>query len=274
MIARPVQSRVVWLARGLSHRMTLMIGSRYGAFFPMYFVGGYPRSGTSWVSEIIADYLGVPRPTEYLLPLAFSCVVHTHAEANWPIRPCVYVVRDGRDCMVSAYFRMAKRLQTGQGVLAGHYKRLFGNHPDLRDVKQHFPVFVEDMLRAPKGTKSNWGNHVSRWIESADKDSQVSLVSYEKLLENGKDYLGECLQELFGEVSHARLQEAFDRHSSSAVQRFGESRAGTSFRKGVAGDWRHWFDRPTAELFHDVCGDTLIQLGYEKDWTWIKECPK
>lgn len=267
-----VRQRALWAARALSHDVTLQIGARWGKNFPMHFVCGYPRSGTSWISEVLADYLNLPRPREYVLPLAFPCVVHTHAEAKRNIRPCIYVVRDGRDCLVSAYTRMVKRLAARQGILAKHYRKLFGANADLSDARRYFPIFVDDMLSSPKGTVTNWGMHVGSWLDRAGDDLGVVVVSYEKLLDEGVGYLDERLRQLYGGSEYAALEEAFGRHSIAAVQQFGEARAGTSVRKGIAGNWVNWFDRATAQRFHEVCGETLIRMGYEDGTAWVSRC--
>lgn len=59
-------------------------------------------------------------------------------------------------------------------------------------------------------------------------------------------------------VSDEKLLEAFD-------QSFG---TGTVFSKGKAGAWKEYFNEEHKELFKDVLGDVLIELGYEKDYNW------
>jgi hypothetical protein len=41
------------------------------------------------------------------------------------------------------------------------------------------------------------------------------------------------------------------------------------YRKGVAGDWGHYFTSAHAETFADRFGDLLIKLGYEEDHSWV-----
>jgi len=69
--------RINWFMRSVSHYTTMSIGSRFGEKFPMHFVCGYPRSGTTWFSELLADYLNLPRPNMYIFPIGFASVIHT-----------------------------------------------------------------------------------------------------------------------------------------------------------------------------------------------------
>lgn len=41
-----------------------------------------------------------------------------------------------------------------------------------------------------------------------------------------------------------------------------------TFRKGHIGDWRNHFTEEHKQIFKEVHGDTLIKLGYEKDYDW------
>lgn len=41
-----------------------------------------------------------------------------------------------------------------------------------------------------------------------------------------------------------------------------------TFRSGTSGGWREHFTPEHKRLFHEVAGDLLVQLGYEKDGSW------
>jgi Sulfotransferase domain len=40
------------------------------------------------------------------------------------------------------------------------------------------------------------------------------------------------------------------------------------FRKGMAGDWKHYFTKDDKQVFKQEAGELLIRLGYEKDLSW------
>jgi len=41
--------------------------------------------------------------------------------------------------------------------------------------------------------------------------------------------------------------------------------SGSFFRKGVAGDWRGLFTEHDREVYEQVAGQTLVELGYSLD---------
>ena len=88
----------------ISSRITKLIACCWGESFPFYYVTEYPKSGGSWLADMIADYLQIPRPVHYHLPLSFTCVIHNHWGYSPRLRRVFYLYRDGRDVVVSDYF--------------------------------------------------------------------------------------------------------------------------------------------------------------------------
>jgi hypothetical protein len=41
------------------------------------------------------------------------------------------------------------------------------------------------------------------------------------------------------------------------------------YRKGVAGDWRNYFQEQHQERFNELYGDVLVRLGYESSSDWL-----
>ena len=44
-------------------------------------------------------------------------------------------------------------------------------------------------------------------------------------------------------------------------------------RKGISGDWKNYFTRKDGELFDELAGQLLIDLGYENNRDWIQTLP-
>ena len=45
-------------------------------------------------------------------------------------------------------------------------------------------------------------------------------------------------------------------------------RVQSHFRKGVAGDWKNYFDDKVKSVFKDAYGHILVATGYESDMDW------
>ena len=84
-----------------SHHLSYYIAKWFPRAVPCVCVLGYPRSGTVWASQMIADYLQLPYPILSLFPIGCPAIFHGHqrVERNGP--RTVYVMRDGRDALVS-----------------------------------------------------------------------------------------------------------------------------------------------------------------------------
>ena len=69
---------------------------------PLYVVTELPKSGGSWVSQMLSDYLCIPFPRNRF-PRLETCVMHGHYLFGKRMKNVVVVLRDGRD-VVSYYY--------------------------------------------------------------------------------------------------------------------------------------------------------------------------
>lgn len=256
----------------LSHHVTIWFGKRYGHHFPMYFVCGFPRSGTTWVSEILADYLNLPRPRHYIFPIGFASVIHTHASAKSGLTNCFYVVRDGRDAMVSLYFSTMNHMRREQYPAKRRFTKLFGVNFDPNDVQNNLPLFLEDQFVRPSGASQHWGEHTLMWLDRAQNTpNEVVLTRYEILLQNTTQEFNRVLAAMFDTVDDDLLLEAVNRQSFKRQLRRPQEQHQTFLRQGQAGDWKSHFSQESAEIFDHYAGKALVELGYENDHRWLSE---
>ena len=242
-----------------SHHLTFFLGRRFPRAFPMVFVLGFPKSGTSWVCQLLADYFRLPFPQNSILPIGFPAVVHGHetCSGNYPI--AVYVVRDGRDALTSLYFHLKGQAATKFA------RRMAGAAP------ANFDNFVCQQLRRPTATRVHWGDHVRSYV-TASSGGRAVFVRYESLLQSPIKAFSAALYELTGQTpDEARVMHAVDKYAFS-TQRPGESQReirSSYLRKGQSGDWKNHFTPYAAERFAESCGDMLIASGYENDNEWV-----
>lgn len=236
-----------------SHYVTWFLGRTFPDAIPLVFVLGYPKSGTTWACQLIADILNLPFPQDSLLPIGFPAVVHGHETWTARYRRGVYVMRDGRDALVSLYFHLC------------------GMDPAAAPDAARFTQFIKSQLRRPTAAHANWSNHVRSFLEAGAEG--IPLLRYEELLTDPVDTLGTAMLALTGrDFDRDRLQRTIEKYSFSQLsgRTPGQEDRTSYLRNGRSGDWRAHFTREAAELFAETCGDTLISAGYEVDYSWVE----
>jgi hypothetical protein len=82
------------------------------------------------------------------------------------------------------------------------------------------------------------------------------------------------LRELVGsEPDLTRLERAVKKNSfeEKTKRARGDESKGNFLRKGIAGDWKNAFTPEAARVFDAYAGDLLIELGYERDHSWVDQ---
>ena len=253
---------------------TRFIARRWGESFPFYYIIEYPKSGGTWLSNMVADYLQLPRPRHYLAPLAFSCVVQWHCRYSPHYRRVWFMYRDGRDVAVSHYFHRMREMvhnpHSADGVYARRvYPQLFGAGFNHEDIRVNLPRFIEHEARNPRSAPLNWSAFMEEWHGRA---SNVVPVSYEELLADTAGTLARIIPQHTGQpVDMQRLETTVRRFSfeSQTGRKPGQEDQKSFLRKGIAGDWKNHFTRESAEVFDRFHGPTLVKLGYEPDNSWV-----
>lgn len=264
--------------RRLSARATRRIALRYGRSLPMWIGAGYPKSGTVWLCQLMGAYLGVPYPQNYRMPIAMRSVVHAHWLHDARMPPTAYIVRDGRDVMVSFYFFHMRALTvqsdpSTRSRLQRRYDNLFGPGFDPADARLHLPRFIEHMMEsAPVTHGTTWAEHVRSWTQLPRED--VGVVRYEDLLADTPKHLAAVMSQVTGEppkISKARAAATLYDFASRSGRSTGDEDRTSFLRKGVAGDWRNHFSREAGEVFDHFSGDVLRDLGYVQSDRWFDD---
>jgi hypothetical protein len=257
--------------RTVSHHVTWFLGRRFPNTFPLTFVIGYPKSGTTWASQLVADYLQLPFPRNSLLPVGCAAVVHGHETVRRNDRNVVYLMRDGRDALVSQYFYHARPIAEGDHpTLTARQRRLYPGLVNKADIRANLAGFVARQMKKANSSNVNWGQHVRSYFEA--DNANVVLLRYEDLLEDGVQALSQAMAQLTGKPADTDRAEAtirkfaFKQQSGRAE---GTEDRSAFLRKGKAGDWINHFTRQAAQIFDQACGDDLVRAGYEPDRSWV-----
>ena len=265
------KGRVKWFLQGSAHYITMWIGYRYAKSLPMYFVVGFPRSGTSWLSEMLADYYNLPRPRHYYLPIAFAAVIHTHFKPNAKFKNTYYVYRDGRDSYTSSYYKTLKLIETDPlYVKKDFYIKLFnGKVKDLSidDHRHNMYAFLLDQFNSGH----IWSTHIDNWKKAAKSNQDISFLSFENLLADPESELADAIRKLDNSADDEIIKQVIFRNSFSQQIRRPKAQHRTVLRKGKKNSWQEIFNQETRILFDKYCGDMLLELGYENNRDWINK---
>lgn len=231
----------------------------------MYVVNEFPKSGGSWVSQMLSEALGVPFPRNRL-PVFSSSILHGHMWHKWNMHNVLMVWRDGRDVLVSQYYHWLFENEIGNRSLVRQTRQdlAFDNYDD---IQRNLPAFMRYVFEEKKHPRFNWTEFVEKW----NTNDYVHL-RYEDMRKAPVDELRRIVQELKGdEYDEKRAEEIVEKFSFANMsgRKIGEQKKNSFMRKGVVGDWRNHFTPEARRLFNEYAGGALISLDYEKDDNWV-----
>lgn len=236
---------------------------------PLYLVSEYPKSGGTWFSLMLSEYLGVPFPRNRFPPLT-SCVMHGHHLRHPSFRNAFCVIRDGRDVIVSSYFHhVVGNDRVPDHVVARNRAALGLDDPS--DVRRHLPAYIDYLFTRHDRTRFRftWAEFVRSWIGNG-----AGVVRYEGLLADPVREMAAAVERVLGgEVDRSRIAEIAERHSFRNVARRnpGEENPRSFLRKGIAGDWKEKFTPEAREVFDRHAGTELVLAGYAEDRSWVRD---
>jgi len=147
------------------------------SFLPLYIVNEYPKSGGTWVCQMLSDYLAIPFPRNQF-PKFQSSIMHGHYLYIPRMKNVYIVMRDGRDIMVSYYyqslFKHENLLTDTINVLGQAIHKVCNVQPDenrLREISEKYsfknqsgrnPGDENELSFLRKGIAGDWKNYFSK----------------------------------------------------------------------------------------------------------------
>jgi hypothetical protein len=265
--ARSTREQALPVAREVPVDLTTQITARTG-LMPIgqydsqdVFIAGFPKSGNTWfqlitvallygfnpelvpdsiVQELVPDMHFKSFYRRYATPMFFK----THNPPLPEYKKVVYLLRDGRDAVVSYY----------------HHTR------DLHRQEIDFFKFVEEY----NIFSLKWHEHVNLWL-SNPYQADMLVIKYEDLRNNGLEALEEYCDFLHITRSREYLQNIL-RDTDFNKMRRREQNLGWDdpnwpkdrpfIRRGVIGSYKDEFPQEALDKFLVESGETLKRCGY------------
>ncbi len=250
----------------------LLMTNTVSGILPLYIVSEYPKSGGTWISQMIAEYLDIPFPRNRH-PGFRSCVMHGHMLYSPLMRNVTVVFRDGRDAMASLYFHMLFENDKNSPTLVAKMRRRLGFR-DYEDVRANMRSFIEYVTASEERSFSpyhfTWAKFVRSWF-----DRDVVFTKYESMVASSVSELERIVLAHTGEpVDIGRVSNIAEKYSfhNQAKRAPGVENRKSFLRKGKPSDWKDKFDRAAACLFDEIAGQELRRLGYVGGAGWVDEC--
>jgi len=237
------------------------------SLIPLYIVNEYPKSGGTWLSQMLAEALDIPFPRNSF-PVLERSILHGHMMHSWNLKNLVFVWRDGRDVLVSQYYHYLFINEKGNEALVKKCRKAHGFR-DYHDIETNLIAFMEYMYEKKPSPKMSWSDFVIRWAQY----KPAVHTKYEVLMQSTVEELDRILSALgFSELEFSILDGIVKKFSfaSQCGREPGEENITSFMRKGVVGDWENHFSNKAKQVFNEYAGEALIQLGYETNESWAE----
>jgi len=185
----------------------------------------------------------LPAPIEELVEVDEQYIVKTH-DLPTDDKPAIYLVRDGRDSLVSFARYIQSFEQSGQDIsLLRKMFRRSSFHDSLKEL-------ISSNIRY-----GGWGGNVMSWIHR--RNGKTHVLKFEDLITNPDICLDNALRDVGVNIGDGQNQ---------IIPTFDElhSKWPAFFRKGVVGGWQKEMPESLHELFWEHHGEAMKLLGYER----------
>jgi hypothetical protein len=258
------------------------LAGAYAHDVPLIFIAGLPKSGTTWLSTMLAEVPGynlrpvrdpdgalpnhdvtdavfdsVPSWSYTVLKLHTRCTPENLRVIDRHVDRFLVMYRDLRDVAISRYEHVKVNREHRHSPLYNEASPQDGLAHSIEVVIEHYVPWIRD------------------WLETAaTRPDTIMTLNYEDLLSRTRSVLLDVF-EFFELSEHASLVEDLvdtkideERNLKQERERSVGGRVVSTARKGRSGQWRDVFTKAHRELFKRKAGKALVEFGYEdvEDW--------
>ena len=202
-----------------------------------------------------------------------SSTIHGQAvrdmHAIYPDAKLIYIVRDGRDVLISERFR---NLVEESKFLKAEDKHII---EELRKDQTPFTngarsIFTENVIRR---VASGWVKNLQETEDEGHRlfGKNYCSVRYEDLLASPFAEIQKLWKFLGVEVEQAWEKSIVDEMSSNPDEEWQTKRnedIASFLPKGQAGNWQRLFTERDKSVFKEAAGEMLVKWKYENDLNW------
>lgn len=203
-----------------------------------------------------------------------SSTIHGQAvrdlHAVFPEASLIYLVRDGRDVLVSERFRNFVEESRFLSVKDRRIAEDLRKNPALFAHGER-SIFTETVIRR---AASGWATNVSEVDEEGGRlfGGRYRALRYEDLLEAPFDELGRLWKFLGVKKVATPLGKSVKAEMKSNPDEEWQTKRSRDLApfllKGTSGNWRQLFTARDKNVFKEVAGEALIRWKYEKSAGW------
>ena len=256
----------VTIKHGRSHITLPLAHMLLGSHTDSAFIVAYPRSGSTWLRTMLCNILipeaqGDPRIFNVVIPgvslrrlplvrrarEAGYRFVHSHTTYRRGFSKVLYLVRDGRDALVSQY----------------HYNT-------TRNGKEmNFPIWFELYRLGLYGKR--WHNHVESWLVQGKSElgSDMLTIRFEDLKQDTLAVM-QKVTDFLDIIAPREMIEQAIRDASIEKSRYWEKKLvgqpktdnASFYRGGRSKQWKDYFGEKELNQFMDMSERTLRLAGY------------
>ena len=275
------------------------------AFHPLpddIFLVSYPKSGNTWTRFLLGNlmypderitFANVERkvPDLYaksrkaLKKLPHPRIIKSHECFDPRYRRVVYIVRDPRDVVVSAYHydRKGRNIPdafpiqtyvTTRFMKTDEYFGTWGEHAGSWLVNSKNVFQISRLKNEFLGTVGSWGENVMSWLGARGHDREFILVRYEDLLEDTQREMTKISEFISLHASPERISRAIELSTADNMRKLEdqqtnlwattrESRKDISFvRAAKSGQWKQILPPDSVVEIETAWGPVMQLLGY------------
>lgn len=240
------------------------------------FVVSYPKSGNTWTRFLVGNLIYQDEPVTFAnvesrLPSLYvhsdrklrklPRVLKSHDCFDPRYKTVIYIVRDPRDVVVSAY----------------HYAVKLGVLPENWPVEKFVPTLLDGSFDSGLLVNPRWGSwydNVASWLAMKD-NRKFLLLRYEDMLDDPERELVKVADLLGLEATPERLARAVKLSSADHMRELEKTQAAewsltkntrpdmAFVRKARAGTWRSELPPQAVTDIETAWGSLMRALGYE-----------